>query len=134
MYTFWLHITLLQTHLTPHICSHFWCLAIFFCLSGKTTVYIVSQSSVYYFEQSHICYILYMFFGVNSTFFSIGLNDRRFVLLYSAGSTLCTKKKFIYERSISKKQLFLEIIERIGCTKSIQPSKEVRIVGHSVLD
>ena len=48
---------------------------------------------------------------------------------------LCAlKRNIFYERSISKKQLLLEIIERIGCTKSIQPSKEVRIVGHSVLD
>ena len=44
------------------------------------------------------------------------------------------EETFFYERSISKNNLLLEIIERIGCTKSIQPSKEVRIVGHSVLD
>ena len=42
------------------------------------------------------------------------------------------KKNIFYERSISKKQLLLEIIKRIGYTKSIQPKQEVRIVGHSV--
>ena len=48
---------------------------------------------------------------------------------------LCAlERNIFYERSISKKQLLLEIIEKIGCTKSIQPSKELRIVGHSVLD
>ena len=35
----------------------------------------------------------------------------------------------VYIKDVNKKQLLLEIIERIGCTKSIQPSKEVRIVS-----
>ena len=38
-------------------------------------------------------------------------------------------------KGLSKnKTLFLELIERIRCAKSIQPRKEVWIVGHSVLD
>ena len=48
---------------------------------------------------------------------------------------LCAlERNIFYERSILKKQVLLKIIERIGHTKSIQPSKEVRIVGHSIVD
>ena len=38
------------------------------------------------------------------------------------------RKKHFYERSISIKQLWLEIIEKRGCTKSVRPSTVIYII------
>ena len=43
-------------------------------------------------------------------------------------------KETFFMKGLSRKNSSFLIIERIGCTESIQPSKEVRIVGHSVPD
>ena len=49
-------------------------------------------------------------------------------------SCFCTRLDQLYAlffiKGLSrKKQLLLEIIERVGCTKSIQPRKEIQIVS-----
>ena len=75
--------------------------------------------------------------GVNSTTQGFSVKDWMTddLQLCTRLDRLCAlERNVFYERSFSEKPLLLEVIERIGCTKSILPSTNVRIVGDSVLD